>query len=770
MKKYIAFKKEKRFLFHFIISYSILLVIILVMGLYLYHLGIDDARFHLYKQSQSGLAQAVSEMDTSFRIIHTLCTQISSDSNIQKLLRESSTTPALTDFYGSAFDAMKYLTSLLPSEQILPISDYYVYLKSTGYLLSSSFLNDTDLYYHMAKHYPKDFYQDWLQLLEDTDNYYQLLSLQKFEQKESSSFLYKVPVSAYTIFRSSPGTICFEIDEEKIYQIFSNLALFETGFLYVTDQNNQKIFDIRAEHTPASITLSESMDSNSPFTYQSTYNTIDKEYNTYITYTAETVDRKPMVVTAITSPYNGWNYYLVQPSSMAFKRLLTYQRTYAFIIIFACLLSFMLILFLSKRNVKPILKIHNELEDSLLEKSYLQETLEAQKPIIYHSYLARIMTGRVNSAEEMAQIADYLKICTQNRKFCVLYITVHYDAENVLQILEQQNSYHSIDELLSEKFCEYFGNDILIYEAGSFEYALLLHNPYDETLENFGGFLKNSFIELHKNLSMNYSIWILGGLGNRNSELFYTWKSYQQAAEAVTYTGKDHPFQVYIELTKTNTSYYYPNELIEKLTNFITTSNQKQVKELFKLIYHENYKERSLPLHMQKWFLSDLRNTLLKIRFSIATTQKNESSLASLDELILSKASNFDSIQEIALQLTALFESKPEGNKLILRIQTYIKENYADSSLCLAKISDTFNISESYFSYLFKAETKENFSEYLERIRMEQAMHLLKTTTISISNLYLEVGYNNANSFRRAFKKVHGISPRQARENANKAI
>ena len=121
--------------------------------------------------------------------------------------------------------------------------------------------------------------------------------------------------------------------------------------------------------------------------------------------------------------------------------------------------------------------------------------------------------------------------------------------------------------------------------------------------------------------------------------------------------------------------------------------------------------------------------------------------------------------------MTSFYKPKQqEGNQLIRTIQEYIKNNYVDSSLCLNKISEQFGISESYFSYLFKAETKTNFSEYLEKLRMEQALVLLQTTSIPVSNLYLEVGYNNANSFRRAFKKVHGVSPKAIRDSAKKQL
>ena len=88
-----------------------------------------------------------------------------------------------------------------------------------------------------------------------------------------------------------------------------------------------------------------------------------------------------------------------------------------------------------------------------------------------------------------------------------------------------------------------------------------------------------------------------------------------------------------------------------------------------------------------------------------------------------------------------------------------------DSSLSLSKISEEFHISENYFSFLFKKEVSEN-SVYLEKLRMAKAKELVLESSISISELYQYTGYNNAASFRRAFKKKFGVSPKEMREKA----
>ena len=48
---------------------------------------------------------------------------------------------------------------------------------------------------------------------------------------------------------------------------------------------------------------------------------------------------------------------------------------------------------------------------------------------------------------------------------------------------------------------------------------------------------------------------------------------------------------------------------------------------------------------------------------------------------------------------------------------------------------------------------------------MSEAARMIKETDISLNELYISVGYNNANTFRRAFKKIYGVTPSSMREN-----
>jgi two-component system response regulator YesN len=73
-----------------------------------------------------------------------------------------------------------------------------------------------------------------------------------------------------------------------------------------------------------------------------------------------------------------------------------------------------------------------------------------------------------------------------------------------------------------------------------------------------------------------------------------------------------------------------------------------------------------------------------------------------------------------------------------------------------------FNLAEKYFSRFFKEQVGENFSCYLEKIRMRQAKVLLACKKKTIQEIAEQVGYQNTNTFYKAFKRIYGVSPRDS--------
>ena len=92
----------------------------------------------------------------------------------------------------------------------------------------------------------------------------------------------------------------------------------------------------------------------------------------------------------------------------------------------------------------------------------------------------------------------------------------------------------------------------------------------------------------------------------------------------------------------------------------------------------------------------------------------------------------------------------------------YISRRYHER-VTLEDVAEYISMNKSYFSRLFKQETGEMFHEYLIRMRLEQAQELLLSSDAKISDIAIEVGYNDIFYFNRAFKAYAGMPPSEYR-------
>ncbi|MDF2987679.1 MAG: putative sensor domain protein, partial [Eubacterium sp.] len=92
----------------------------------------------------------------------------------------------------------------------------------------------------------------------------------------------------------------------------------------------------------------------------------------------------------------------------------------------------------------------------------------------------------------------------------------------------------------------------------------------------------------------------------------------------------------------------------------------------------------------------------------------------------------------------------------------YIEKNYA-RDIGLNSMASLCNISTSYFSKLFRRTIGDNFSNHINQIRVRKARELLESTDIPITNLALDLGFEDSGYFIKVFKKLVGVTPSKYR-------
>lgn len=94
---------------------------------------------------------------------------------------------------------------------------------------------------------------------------------------------------------------------------------------------------------------------------------------------------------------------------------------------------------------------------------------------------------------------------------------------------------------------------------------------------------------------------------------------------------------------------------------------------------------------------------------------------------------------------------------------TFIRAQFRNKELKIQDIADHVYLSPNYLSYLFKRIANETVWEYVTRMRMEEAKHLLINTTKKRYEIADEVGYESPEHFSRVFKRYYGESPNAVR-------
>jgi len=120
---------------------------------------------------------------------------------------------------------------------------------------------------------------------------------------------------------------------------------------------------------------------------------------------------------------------------------------------------------------------------------------------------------------------------------------------------------------------------------------------------------------------------------------------------------------------------------------------------------------------------------------------------------------------DFRLLSSAPIDSSRDTNdqSLISDIVGYISDHY-NQPLCMADVAKRYGMSESGFSRYFRKETGNSFTDFVNRLRVAKACHLLMETEKYISTICYEVGYNTVANFNRRFSELHGMTPSAFRQ------
>lgn len=100
----------------------------------------------------------------------------------------------------------------------------------------------------------------------------------------------------------------------------------------------------------------------------------------------------------------------------------------------------------------------------------------------------------------------------------------------------------------------------------------------------------------------------------------------------------------------------------------------------------------------------------------------------------------------------------------VQRAIAYTKHHFTEIKN-MSEAADVVGLSPAYFSKLFRDETGMTFTNYLTKLRMQEAARLIQKTSMRINEIAERMGYANLAYFSTVFRKYYETNPFEYRKN-----
>lgn len=523
-----------------------------------------------------------------------------------------------------------------------------------------------------------------------------------------------------------------------------------------------------------------------------TYKYLQELNNNKQKFYKKNIDGESVIVSTLDSDIEDWKYVIQVPEKVFWQKSSSMKKLSLGVIIIGLMVGVIIAYFYSKKNyssIKNIMTKINITKDSdtnqneyqlieqsivnvLEEKAIMQKRIQSQKEILKANYLRKILKGNVDNKLPIEEacvtydinfvyskgivlvfyIDDCSKIASENNNDDS-FTFAQFILKNIFEEMCLNNNYNnyttSMDQIVA---------NILMFKNGDEEQCL---NNVHTMLEEFKNFIEDNF-------EIEFSIGVSDVYYEKSLEekVMHISQSYQEALNAVEYrmvlgTGEI----IYYNDIKEPKSYYnYPIEIEKKIINCIKSGNYDEAKKQIDTVMENNY-STNISIEMAKCLTFDIMSTILKIIDSKGDEQLLEE-LKPVKRII-----NAGSLKELKNEFYIILQRVCEyiNNKiqrdsnrgLSERIKVVIAENYSDVNLNISTLADQFNLTPRYLSKIFKTETGTDLLWLIHTTRISRAKELLEEgdknlTILQVANI---VGYSEASSFIRVFKKYEGITP-----------
>ena len=266
----------------------------------------------------------------------------------------------------------------------------------------------------------------------------------------------------------------------------------------------------------------------------------------------------------------------------------------------------------------------------------------------------------------------------------------------------------------------------------------------------------------------NDEIYLYSEKTNNISDIHHLYNQCHDGIKNIFFLKKETNEIIINSAKNTTKSNLTDKEIASQICQYITIGDENKLKDFFNVIYIQ-LKENLPNISSTIFSMLQIYSLVLK------ELEKNDKQvcayLMSYDEFY-SKLSYNSLFDDLKIMFNEFYDASSyyrsiSSQNIIEKVKLYVEENYWKTNLKLESISIIFGYNSAYLGKLFSKENGVNFNTYLDNIRLEKSIELLKTDK-KIYQIAEECGFSNAEYFTKKFKKFFNMLPTEYIKNLNK--
>ncbi len=371
----------------------------------------------------------------------------------------------------------------------------------------------------------------------------------------------------------------------------------------------------------------------------------------------------------------------------------------------------------------------------------LEMDKQVMRSLFMDNILHRWVTNDI-SKDELAERSKHIHVNIYFRNYCVvLFRTPHHASVDgllrtfLLQLETKQDVYHFVD---------YSSHHVLII-GGHTIHRAAIQTALEHSLESAD--CRHDFTA------------VIGSVVTGSEQVAL---SYRSALDSMLLSSSGFGQQIIsvrdsagLEVTD-----YQLNQIVTHLESAVDFDQEISARPLFRELF-DNIENQSLSALNS--YLSVLSVRLFRLLISLGMIDANTEKDVIVNAYHFLEFPSEEALYEcfcnlLNMNFLLIKKHMQQLSPICQLAMQYVAANFTDY-VSIKGFCTLHNINASYFGFLFRKETGIYFNDYVNQIRINHAMLLLKNTSHKISQISKMCGFGNTSYFIQCFKKRTGLPP-----------